>query len=337
MRTTVILGIVLIAAGTALGAQDQLRAAKDLYASAAYEDALATLRDVDDGSTAPEIARQVDQYRAFSLYALGRAREAEVIAESMIRKDPMARLDSVDASPRLEQMFTDVRKRLLPSLIRDRFRTARGAIDEKGFDRAKPPLTEARLMIADAEKLGVKDDGLSDLSVLIDGFLQLIRFESEKRPSTQPVAAAALSSTQAPAITPPSSPAPPVRASLPAETSPPPVPASVSVPPSPARATVNSARVYSIDDEGISPPVAIDQRMPAISGQMGVIIKGLRTNGIVDLVIDETGRVVDATIRRSLNASFDAMVVQSARRWKYQPATKDGVPVRYVKTLLLVP
>jgi hypothetical protein len=172
---------VLIAAGTGLGAQDQLRAAKDLYASAAYEDALTTLSHVDGGST--EITREVDQYRAFSLYALGRTREAESVAEAMIRKDPLARLDSVDASPRLEQMFTDVRKRLLPSLIRERFRTARGALDEKSFDSAKPQLTEARQMIADAEKLGVKDDGLGDLSVLIDGFLQLIRFESEKRPA----------------------------------------------------------------------------------------------------------------------------------------------------------
>jgi TonB family protein len=336
MRTTVIVGIALIAAATGLGAQDELRAAKDLYASAAYEDALVTLSHLDGGSAAPEIVRQVDQYRAFSLYALGRTREAETVAESMVRKDPLARLDSVDASPRLEQMFVDVRKRLLPSLIRERFRTARSAIDAKSFDIAKPPLTEARLMIADAEKLGVKDDGLGDLSVLIDGFLQLIRFESEKRPSAPPAAAAVSGGTQAPAIAlPPSAPPPVVRGGSPTPAAPSPAPPPVSRPPT--RADVNSPRVYSIDDEGISPPVAIDQRMPAISGAMGVVIKSLRTNGLVDIVIDETGRVVDAMIRRSLNSSFDAMVLQSARRWKYQPATKDGAPVRYLKTLLLVP
>ena len=336
MRKTFIVGIVLIAAGTGLGAQDQLRAAKDLYASAAYEDALTTLSHVDGGST--EITREVDQYRAFSLYALGRTREAESVAEAMIRKDPLARLDSVDASPRLEQMFTDVRKRLLPSLIRERFRTARGALDEKSFDIAKPQLTEARQMIADAEKLGVKDDGLGDLSVLIDGFLQLIRFESEKRPTSQPTATANSGGSPVPPIM-PSAPAPPPAGPA----TPPPVatsaPAVVSRPASQlaAPANVSGTHIYAIDDEGVSPPVAVDQRMPAISGPMSVVIKGLRTNGLVDILIDESGRVVDATIRRSLNSSFDAMVIQSARRWRYQPAMKDGVPVRYVKTLLLVP
>ena len=97
-----------------LGAQDSLSAAKDLYASAAYEDALSTLtRITEAGSTAQEIARQVDEYRAFCLYALGRTGEAESVAESMLRKDPLMKLDAADVSPRLESMFSNVRKRLL--------------------------------------------------------------------------------------------------------------------------------------------------------------------------------------------------------------------------------
>ena len=83
-----------------------------------------------------------------------------------------------------------MRKRLLPALVRERFRAARSELDQKHFDAAEAPLTEARLMIVEAETLGVKDDGLGDLSVLVDGFLQLIRFESEKRASAPPAAAA---------------------------------------------------------------------------------------------------------------------------------------------------
>src|SRR6185295_13064463 len=165
MRAIVIVGVVLVGAASGLGAQDSLSAAKDLYASAAYEDALSTLSRMESGSTAPEIARQVAEYRAFCLYALGRTREAESVAESMIRKEPLARL-AADASPRLELMFADVRKRLLPSLIRERFRIARSALDLKAFNVAETPLTEARLMIVEAEKLGVRDDGLGDLSIL---------------------------------------------------------------------------------------------------------------------------------------------------------------------------
>ena len=36
-------------------------------------------------------------------------------------------------------------------------------------------------MIAEAEKLGVKDDGLADLSVLVDGFLQLIESSADQQ------------------------------------------------------------------------------------------------------------------------------------------------------------
>jgi TonB family protein len=346
MRATFIVGIVLLAAGAGLGAQDSLSTAKDLYASAAYEDALSTLTRMDGGSNAPEVARQVDQYRAFCLYALGRTGEAESIAESMIRREPLARLDA-DASPRLELMFSDVRRRLLPTLIRERFRTARSAFEQKSFSTAEPPLTEARLMLAEAEKLGVKDEGLGDLSVLIDGFLQLIRSSAEQRAAAQLTAAAA-----DPAATAASAPAPGSVAPLPpAPLAPTPLaPARpVSAPPAstaasrplnvsraPAAATTGP-RIYSVDDEGVSPPVALEQRIPPMTNEMQVVTKALKSTGILDVVIDETGQVVDATIRQSMNASFDTLVVRTARRWKYRPAMKDGVPVRFVKTLVLVP
>ena len=47
MKAIAIVGVVLVAAGAGLGAQDSLSAAKDLYASAAYEDALSTLSRLD--------------------------------------------------------------------------------------------------------------------------------------------------------------------------------------------------------------------------------------------------------------------------------------------------
>jgi len=87
----------------------------------------------------------------------------------------------------------------------------------------------------------------------------------------------------------------------------------------------------------VSPPVVLQQRMPAMTLEMQQITKAMHSSGMIDLVIDESGNVIDATIRQSLNASFDTLMVRSARRWKYRPAMKDGVPVRYVKTLVLVP
>ena len=77
--------------------------------------------------------------------------------------------------------------------------------------------------------------------------------------------------------------------------------------------------------------------MPAMTPEMQMITKALKTSGMLDVVIDETGRVVDATVRQSLNSSFDMLIVRTARQWKYRPAMKDGVAVRYLKTLVLVP
>jgi hypothetical protein len=327
MKAIVIVGVVLTAAQAGLGAQDSLSAAKDLYASAAYEDALSTLTRLNgDVSTAPEIVKQVDEYRAFCLYALGRTGEAESVAESIIRKEPLTKLDVADASPRLELMFTNVRKRLLPSLIRERFRTARSSLDQKDYSAAEPQLAEARLMISDAEKLGVKDDGLADLSILVDGFLQLIRSTADQRTSPAPA--------PAPASAPVPVPAPAAAAAGSNALTP---PARPQVPHTLPPVAPGSARVYNVGDDGVSPPVALDQRLPAMTIELARIVKALKTTMLLDVVIDERGDVVDSIVRRSINESFDDLIVRASRRWKYRPAMKDGGPVRYVKTLVLVP
>jgi TonB family protein len=310
MKAIVVVGLLMVAQA-GLRSQDSLAAAKDLYASAAYEEALSTLtRLAGDSSTAPDIARQVDEYRAFSLYALGRTPEAESVAESIIRKEPLTKLDAADASPRLEMMFSDVRKRLLPSLIRDRFRAARSALDQKNASQAEPLFVEARLMIAEAEKLGVDDDGLGDLSVLVDGFLQLMRFTADQPTVIPSVASAAI---------------PPEAAAL------------GTVEPSPAPRAGGAPRVYTGYDPDVTPPVVVDQRMPPLAPELGRRARSLNRSAILDIVIDEHGEVLETTLRQSLNPIFDRLLVAAARRWKYRPATKDGVPVRFTKTLTLLP
>jgi len=314
MKSPLMVSLALVISATSLGAQDTLSAAKDLYASAAYEDALATLGRINPLSA--DVSRQIDEYRAFCLFALGRMNEAESVAEALIRRQPLATLETADTSPRLERMFSDVRKRLLPSLIRQQFRTARSAIDRKDFSAAEPPLTEAHLMIAEAQRVGVKDDGLGDLSVLVDGFLQLIRSSAEPRLATKAEAATVASNT---------TPAPPPVAAQPPATQ------------AHSASAASAAAVYTIADEGVSPPVTIDQRVPAMDPQLQTITRATKRSGMFDIVIDESGHVVEATVRRSLNASFDSLVVRTASRWRYQPARKDGVPVRFVKTIVLVP
>jgi len=306
MKSLLIVALLVIASEVLLGAQDPLSAAKDLYASAAYEEALSALAGID-GDAAPALARQADQYRAFCLFALGRTQEAESVTESLIRRQPLATLDAADTSPRLEQLFADVRKRLLPSLVREQFRTARAEIDRKSFGSAEAPLSEARSLIAEAERLGLKDDGMADLSVLVGGFLQLIQSAAEQRPAQRADAF----------VAPPPSAAPSARAEFAA------APAAVPV--------------YTIADVRVSPPVTVDQNVPGMPPAVRAIARSTKKTGILDVVIDESGHVVDVTMRQSLHSAYDSMVVRSAARWKYQPATVNGVPVRFVKTIVLIP
>ena len=84
----------------------------------------------------------------------------------------------VDVSPRIETMFSDVHNKLSIGSSASGFGPRNPALNRKSFSDAEPPLTETRLMIVEAEKLGVKDDGLGDLSVLVDGFLQLMSFST---------------------------------------------------------------------------------------------------------------------------------------------------------------
>ena len=55
----------------------------------------------------------------------------------------------------------------------------------------------------------------------------------------------------------------------------------------------------------------------------------VKPRGLVEVVIDEQGRVVAMTMRQSLHPAYDALILSAARDWKYQPARYDGQPVRF--------
>jgi hypothetical protein len=38
-----------------------------------------------------------------------------------------------------------------------------------------------------------------------------------------------------------------------------------------------------------------------------------------------------ADVRGSINANYDEILVRAALTWKYRPATRNGVPVRFEK------
>lgn len=307
MKAIVILGLLLAAVPAVFAAEDPLRAARDLYASASYEEALATLAGIEP--SAGEIARQIDMYRAFSLYALGRTAEAETVAESLIRREPLVDLD--EAAPRIEAMFQNVRKRLLPVLIRAEYRTARTDFDAKKTESAKARLIGARQLLAMARTIGAWDEGLADLQVLVDGFLDLTRAAADQAPPAAPAAPPA-----APVSIAVSEPAPQMDSLLPIR-----------------RAAAPTT--YGPEDEGVTPPSIVDQRPPRLPEQIRriLMLKGSATTGVFDLIIDETGLVQQATVRKAIHQVYDELVIVASRSWRYMPATRNGVPVRYRKSI----
>jgi TonB family protein len=287
------IAVALLASAIPAAAQDDpLKTARDLYASAAYEQALTELTRLRGGA-AVSAAGDVDAYRAFCLVALGRTAEAETVAESLLRKNPTLTIDQYpDASPRIAAIFTSVRNRVLPEVIRSEYKTARD-LAGKNPAESDSHMTYARRLLDDAQKIGAWDDTLADLRMLVDGFLEL----SRARPVDPPVAAAKADAAAAPA------------ASVPVE--------------------------FRAGNVGVVPPVIVSQALPPVPAPLLDLVKRLRGTETLEVVIDERGRVDKVTVTQSVNSAYDRLIVAAAREWKYKPATKDGRPVRFVKTVVI--
>src|SRR5204862_4705323 len=124
-----LLAMAILATGRAAGAQESLMAARDLYTAAAYEDALALLNRLRASAHRADDSRYIEQYRAFCLLALGRTTDAERAIEAVVTAAPQYRPSESDASPRVRLAFRDVRRRMLPDIIQQRYAEAKGAYD----------------------------------------------------------------------------------------------------------------------------------------------------------------------------------------------------------------
>jgi TonB family protein len=51
--------------------------------------------------------------------------------------------------------------------------------------------------------------------------------------------------------------------------------------------------------------------------------------GILELMVTETGRVAHVRLLSTSNRYQERMLVSAAKSWRFQPATKDGRPVRF--------
>jgi TonB family protein len=177
-------------------AQDSLDTAKDLYASAAYEDALRVFSRLQGDAPRPEI----EQYRVSCLIALGRTAEADKVIQGVVASHPMFVPNSGETSPRIQELFARARRQQLPDIARQTYVEAKAALDRK--DRAAALSGFERVLVL-IESAGEFASGtLGELRILAAGFLDLSR--ALPAPSATPPAAQTASRPSKPrAITPP--------------------------------------------------------------------------------------------------------------------------------------
>lgn len=166
-----------------LAAQDALQVIKDLYASANYEDALSAFAKLD--ATVPNL--EAEQYRVFCLVALGRMDDADKAVEAVLMAHPEYRPDAAQASPRIQALFSQVRRRVGPGLVRQTYQQGKAAMERKDREDAVAQF-EAMLRIADDADVRT-EAGVGELRELGAGFLELSRAISPKSMSDPPPAA----------------------------------------------------------------------------------------------------------------------------------------------------
>jgi TonB family protein len=270
-----------------------LAAARDLYASARYDEALVVLNGMRPSDGVGPDRKSVEQYRSLCLLALGRGSEAESAIAAVVTVDPMFVPGEADASPRVRTAFSDVRQRLLPQIASAHYTLAKTAFDRKEFASAERQFRALAALLDDPQMGG----RLGDLRVLVSGFLDLASAAAAPPPDPK-------KEEPAPAPPPPAAPPQPLVAAAP--------------------------RVWTGDEAGVTMPVVIRQDLPPVPMP---IASQTRDNGLLEIVIDEQGRVSMIVIRSPMHFRYDQLLMAAAREWRYQPATVNGVPVKFRKLI----
>jgi TonB family protein len=76
----------------------------------------------------------------------------------------------------------------------------------------------------------------------------------------------------------------------------------------------------------VTPAESIQQALPSWQPRDPFAL-GREFVGAVRVVIDETGRVATATIERSIHPEYDRLLLNATQKWRYKPATQNGVQV----------
>ncbi len=92
-----------------------------------------------------------------------------------------------------------------------------------------------------------------------------------------------------------------------------------------------ASRIYTSRDQGVIEPVARGPFLPP-PPPPGMPESDM---AVLDVLIDARGMVESAHLASPRNQFRARWFVSAAKAWRFQPATKDGQPVKYLKRVLI--
>jgi len=180
--------VMMLATAPRLHAQEPLETARQLYASAEYDDALRLLDGIPVALYSREDRQAIELYRALCLLAVGRRADFDRAVEAMIAQDPLYR-PADDISPRMRAAFSDARQRVLPAVVQQHYNEARSAFERKEFAAAASLFERVVDVLNDPDiTSAAAQPPLSDLRTLAGGFHDLSVKAIPPPPPPAPVA-----------------------------------------------------------------------------------------------------------------------------------------------------
>jgi TonB family protein len=300
MKTFSLTGLVLLALAAGAvriaAADDPLDAAKSLYLSAAYEEALAALTNLPAGVDVD----QADKFRALCFLALNRSSDAQGALEKLATRRPLLKFDDAE-SPKLVMMFRDARAKVLPAAARNMYASAKSSFEKGELAKAGEQFADLLSLLSEKDLAG--QAAFSDLKMLAEGFAKLTNQQVTAEREAELQAAQKAAAAQA---------------------------AQAQI-----AAAADSNRIYASIDSDVIAPVAIEQTVPQWTPP-APNMRNQEFSGVLEIVIDETGVVTSAVMAQRVNVIYDQLLLSATKRWRYRPAQRNGKPVKYRKLVNIV-
>jgi periplasmic protein TonB len=110
-----------------------------------------------------------------------------------------------------------------------------------------------------------------------------------------------------------------------------PVPTPASETATTAPGKVNGPTNDALGNDDIR--IALTTYSPSPKPDLSKLPRGTEGDVVLDVTIDPNGQVANLELLRKLGFGIDETVAEIVRTWKFNPATKDGVPVASVQEI----